>query len=181
MNKQEYLFSKEGEDLSHDGMKEVVLALENCEYIVIPREDIGAFIVKDFKESFARIASNQFSHFKTAEYVILQIKNSSRLYRPFEGLCQEPYEPTKLFNRLTMNDICVIEVNYLWDDEHYSWYIDYDEGEYKDVLGAPNINQVTVDKFGDIWIAIGAKAKEELEEYFPENQKVRDLLWRLRR
>ena len=178
MNKKEYLASEEGKHLSHDGMKNIVLVLENCEEIVIPREDIGAFVVKDFTEAFGKTAVNHFAYFKTAKYVILQIKDSSRLYKPFEGLCQVPDEPTSVLDRLTANDICAIEVNYPWDDEKYYWYVDYYEGESEGVLGAPNINQMTIDKFGDIWIAIGVKAKEELEKYIPKNKEIRDYLWK---
>ena len=73
-------------------------------------------------------------------------------------------EPVSLIERIKYNDITQIDINYLWDDEHHSWCVDYEE-ENIVVLGSPNVLQRTEEYNGDIWIAIGKEAIKNLDAY----------------
>ena len=171
MNKKDFLKNK---DIAHEGIKNIELTLENCEVITIPREKIGHIYIADFKEVFGRCATNWIDLTKFAETVIIQIQDALQdYYTNFYGIKFSDDEPKKLIDRLSCNDITSITVNYLWDDEQYSWSVSYEEDEKT----GENRLQTTREYLGDIWIAIGEKAQQILEQILPESEDERDFQW----
>ena len=172
MNKKDFLKNK---DIAHEGIKNIELTLENCEVVTIPREKIGDIYIADFKEVFARCAANWIDLTKIAKTIIIQIRDARQdYYTNFYGVkISDDDEPKKLIDRLSCNDITSITVNYLWDDEQYSWSVSYEEDEKT----GENRLQTTREYLGDIWIAIGEKAQQILEQLLPESKDERDFQW----
>lgn len=175
MTKEEYL--KEHEGLYNDGIKNIEITFENCGMAIIPRNMIGQIIVKDFEKEFGRIALNSIAITDIAKYIIIQIKDKDQKYKPnFFGNEIDDCDEKLLIERISLNDITQISVNYLWDESH-SWYVDYDECE--DYHSSFNKLQTTKEYFGDIWIAIGENAQKDLDKYLPESQEERDRMWKM--
>lgn len=170
MNKKDF-FKDNG--IAYEGIKNIELTLENCEVVTIPREKIGHIYIGDFEEIFGRSALNWIDLTKIANTVVIQIQDALQdYYTNFFGMEIDDAEPKKLIDRLSCNDIAKITVNYLWDDEQYSWLVNYEEDEVGD-----NILQTTREYFGDIWIAIGKEAQQTLEQLLPESKDERDFQW----
>ena len=161
-------------DKCYEGIKNIKLVLEDCTLITISREDIGELIIKDFEDIFWRRAINNISLQKNAKYFILQIRDSSRKH--IENTTLGQFDDSKeyvLIDRLKeYPDITHVIVNYEWDDEKYSWCLDW--GGNSEII---NDYQSTEEMYGDIWIAVGKKAQKELYKYFPTCQEDRDFKW----
>lgn len=171
MNKKDF-FKDNG--ITYEGIKNIELTLENCEVVTIPREKIGHVYIADFEEVFSRSALNWIDLAKIANTVVIQIQDSLQdYYQNFFGIELSDVEPKKLIDRLSCNDITKITVNYLWDDEQYSWLVNYEEDEKTN----SNIFQTTREYLGDIWIAIGKEAQQTLEQLLPESKDERDFKW----
>lgn len=170
MNKKDYLKTDEGKSLSHEGIKDIELILENCEILTIPRNMIGEIVLQDFGKIFARTAVNNISLYETCHYVIIQIRDSSQCYEGTHLTIGSTNDKEKhsLLERLKYNDITSIRVNFLWDDESYNWYVDWESKEHDgtvDYNDTINALQKTGEYLGDIWIAIGKEALKELNDY----------------
>lgn len=156
----------------NEGIADIELVLENFETVHISRDKIGNVVIKDFREDFRRRAINSISFMKIAGYVILQIKDAQQIFE--EDIDED--ETKTLLDVLNYNNITNIKVNFKDEEKYYSWFVDWEEDEtyiYQNSL------QTTKEVFGDVWIAIGKKAQEELEYYLPESQKERDNDWKL--
>ena len=161
MTKEEYLKTHE---INHEGIKNIELTFENCDIATIPRNMIKVMSVENIDRYFYGDNQNGFESSKYARNIILCIENANQKYIPFEGQVLPKLEPVPLIERIRYNDITQIDVNYLWDDEHHSWSVDYEE-ENIVVLGSPNVLQRTEEYNGDIWIAIGKEAIKNLDAY----------------
>lgn len=165
MNKKEFFESMEGKSLFNNGIKNIELVLENCEIITIPIEDIGAICIKNFEKTFARWCVNDISMSEKCNYLILQIKDSSQTYKERLTI-SSTYEGDEkpMLERLKVDDITYIYINYFWDDEEYHWCVAWGgDSEYQNIL------QTTEEHLGDIWIAIGEEAQKELKDYYPQD------------
>ncbi len=154
----------------NEGIADIELGLENFETVRISRDKIGNVVIKDFREDFRRRAINSISLMKIAGYVILQIKDAQQIFE--EDIDEE--ETKTLLDALNYNNITNIKVNFKDEEKYYSWFVDWEEDEtyiYQNSL------QTTKEVFGDVWIAIGEKAQEELGHYLPESQNERDNAW----
>ncbi len=156
----------------NEGIADIELGLENFETVRISRDKIGNIVIKDFREDFRRRAINSISLMKIADYVILQIKDAQQIFE--EDIDEE--ETKTLLDVLNYNNITNIKVNFKDEEKYYSWFVDWEEDEtyiYQNSL------QTTKEVFGDVWVAIGEKAQEELGHYLPESQNERDNDWEL--
>ncbi len=154
----------------NEGIADIELGLENFETVRISRDKIGNIVIKDFREDFRRRAINSISLMKIAGYVILQIKDAQQIFE--EDIDEE--ETKTLLDVLNYNNITNIKVNFKDEEKYYSWFVDWEEDEtyiYQNSL------QTTKEVFGDVWVAIGEKAQEELGYYLPESQNERDNAW----
>ena len=154
----------------NEGIADIELGLENFETVRISRDKIGNIVIKDFREDFRRRAINSISLMKIADYVILQIKDAQQIFE--EDIVEE--ETKTLLDVLNYNNITNIKVNFKDEEKYYSWFVDWEEDEtyiYQNSL------QTTKEVFGDVWVAIGEKAQEELGHYLPESQNERDNAW----
>ena len=154
----------------NEGIADIELGLENFETVRISRDKIGNIVIKDFREDFRRRAINSISLMKIAGYVILQIKDAQQIFE--EDIDEE--ETKTLLDVLNYNNITNIKVNFKDEEKYYSWFVDWEEDEtyiYQNSL------QTTKEVFGDVWVAIGEKAQEELGHYLPGSQNERDNAW----
>lgn len=154
----------------NEGIADIELGLENFETVRISRDKIGNIVIKDFREDFRRRAINSISLMKIAGYVILQIKDAQQIFE--EDIDEE--ETKTLLDVLNYNNITNIKVNFKDEEKYYSWFVDWEEDEtyiYQNSL------QTTKEVFGDVWVAIGEKAQEELGHYLPKSQNERDNAW----
>lgn len=151
--------------IAYEGIAYIDLILENCEVIRVPRQYIGEFLLDDIKIKISRVACNSIKKSFIAKDFIMSI------HADFN----ERYEHgIDTFSRLSCNDITEVVIGYLWGEEE-SYFVDYDEGENEGVLGAANINQSTVVKYGDLYIRVNADKKEYAQ--FPEDKETRDFIW----
>lgn len=160
----------------NEDVKAIHLMLENYDTVTIPRDMIGQVIFKNFREDFRRRTSQSIDLFKIAGYVVLQIKDANKIFEEYSTTVENDNgEDITFFDALKDNNITNIVVEFERDGKKdcYNWYVDWnsENSEYENSL------QTTTEVFGDVWIAIGEKAQEDLECYFPKTQEQRDKLW----
>lgn len=92
-------------------LKQIELALENCEEIIIPAEDIEWLNIRDIEE-FWNYSHGDIYKGKEAKYFMVSIKNTANKIENYPSLTQE--EQTQLpFDRLTQhNDIAQVHFKY---------------------------------------------------------------------
>lgn len=163
--------------ISYEGIEYIEFILENCETIRIPRKYIGYFMIDDIKNSFTRTALNAIGETIIAKNVLISIhkdanKNPCESFM-FGAPLEDNNYPT--FERLSYNDITSICIHYLWGEEK-SYYVDYDEAN-SGLIDTINKNQYSVEKYGDLYIHICEKGKEEIE--FPDDEDERNFMWEM--
>ena len=141
-------------------VKSIELLFENCEFITIPANVIGEFIVDDIKKKIARRAANSISDYLVANTVVLELfKVGDLKYHPF-GI--EDMEDTK-FNRIDSGrDITAISITYE-DNTEETYYVNY--LSQSDVIGAVNVYQKTYfSNDGNLYLVISEN--DTIEDYF---------------
>ncbi len=160
----------------NENVTSIHLMLENYDTVTITRDRIGNIICKDFREDFRRRICQNINLFKIAGYVILQIKDADKIFEEYDAVDEkEDGKAITFFDALKNNNITNIVVEFESDGkkDRCNWYVDWnsENSEYENSL------QTTTEVFGDVWIAIGEKAQEDLEHYFPKTQEQREKFW----
>lgn len=152
-------------------VKKIELILENCEVLEFEPKFFYECTIEDIKEKVRRNACNSISKIKSARLIMLAInKEADDINKPF-GM--ELEDPDTIFERLTKyNDITSICITFE-DGIEERYFVDYDEGDKKGVLGAPNINQDSfINEYGHLFLTICADKK--LKDLFNENDLKED-------
>lgn len=99
----------------HEGIKEIVLILENCECLVIPRKFVLDLEFIGYKREFRRVACNSIGEYEFYEHVLLEIDESIKDSEDAQRSLFDKQKDLKDFI-LKRTDITGIEVVY--EDEY---------------------------------------------------------------
>lgn len=124
-------------------VKEIVLVLENCEYIKIPTKHLANLIVEDIDISVRRTAINSIDKQMSAKSIYLEIIKPETI-KTLGLFDEDDEESLNCSQRLIQyNDIASVEVIYDNSKEEYfvdwNWFSDY-ENSYQDTQLAKNGN-----------------------------------------
>lgn len=156
-------------------VKKIIFIFENCDTVEILGRHIGLFNMGGFKTSISRSAINCIEKSTVANYVAMEIfSEANTSYKPFGQLDEE-----KVFNRIMEKDITSIEVvyegkNVAEDGTTETYRVPYNEGKYKGLLGAKNINQkVCISDLGNLYLVISKndiKLKRVFSKQYMNNE-----------
>lgn len=145
-------------------VKEIVLVLENCEYIKIPTKHLGNIIIEDVDMSVRRTAINAIDKIQTANSIYLEIIKPE-IIKTLGMFNEDDKESLSCFQRLMQHeDITSIEVAY--DDSKEEYFVDWDwDSEYIN-----NYQDAQMANNGNLHILINRKKnlKDFLDNGFDE-------------
>lgn len=139
-------------------VKEIVLALENCEYIKIPTKHLSNIIIEDIDISVRRNAINSIDKLQTANSIYLEIIKPETIKTL--GLFDEDNEESLSCSKrlIQHEDITSVEVIYN-DDSKEIYYVDWDwDNEYTN-----SYQDTQLAKNGTLYVLINQK--KNLKEY----------------
>lgn len=168
------------EKITYEGIDYIELEFENCESVRIPRKYIGEFVIDNIKKSFRRTAVNHIGECTIAKNIAFSINRDYDIKPcPSYMLGQKIDESEadySVFERINIGDITHITITYLWG-ETICYSVDYNEGDAEGQLDAINLNQRSVQKYGDLYISISSNDKEPI--YLPNTEEERNYLWNI--
>ena len=145
-------------------VKEIVLVLENCEYIKIPTKHLGNIIIEDVDMSVRRTAINAIDKIQTANSIYLEIIKPE-IIKTLGMFNEDDEESLSCSQRLMQHeDITSIEVAY--DDSKEEYFVDWDwDSEYIN-----NYQDTQMANNGNLHILINRKKnlKDFLDNGFDE-------------
>ena len=142
-------------------VKEIVLVLENCEYINIPTKHLGNIIIEDIDISVRRNAINSIDKLQTASSIYLDIIKPE-IIKTLGLFDEDDEESLSCSQRLIQHeDITSVEVVYE-DDSKEGYFVDWNwDNEYIN-----SYQDTQLSKNGNLHVLIDRKKK--LKEFLDD-------------